>query len=164
MHRYTAQQLNLSDIAEVVSDLLFYSVKDWLEYGFTGTTRKLPESGGVPKLVSIAAAAQRPVHRTTSFNEIIALARELPLLDSSEVDDASPAPTLDVIWELRDVGAEIDVYDEVYTAALPAPTPFFCARPRRLNKTLLNGAQRRARGASADLQTSNLQLRSQDPL
>ena len=151
---------------------------------FTGTTRRIVDivrqatcwrrrspQRGIAKLfqgTSIVAAAQRIVQRTTSFNdeldEIIELARELPLLDSSEAGDAKLAPTQDVIQKLRDIGAEIDAYDKVCAAALPAPTPFFDPRPQKPNKTLLNETQRRARGINKSLRALNLQLRSQDPL
>ena len=119
----------------------------------TGRRRRSPERA--PKLIqgtSVAAAAQRISRRTTSFNdeldELVQLALELPLLDISEIDDASLAPTQDVIRRLRDIGAEIDACDKVYAAALPAPTPFYDPRPRKPNKTLLNEARRWAKGSA----------------
>ena len=83
----------------------------------TRRRRNSPER--TPKLIqgnSIAAAAQRIIQKTGHFkdelNALAELSRELPLLDSNDLDEAQLAPTQDFIRELRDVGIEIEAYKQ----------------------------------------------------
>ena len=109
----------------------------------TRRRRNSPER--TPKLIqgtSIAAAAQRIIEKTGHFKDeldaLVELSRELPLLDSTELDEAQLAPTRDIIRELRDIGEEIDTFNKVCNWVITLKT-------RRERKRLLNAAHLRAR-------------------
>lgn len=127
--------------------------------------RKSPERP--PRLVqgtSIAAAAQRIIERTILFShgmDVLAeLSRELPLLDSTELDEAQLAPTRDIIREFRDIGEEIDAYSKAYIGMFTLDS----RGKRKRDKRLFNAVRRQGREVNKRLWTLFARLRAQEPM
>ena len=132
----------------------------------TSKQRKSPERA--PRLIqgtSIAAAAQRIIEGTRqSYDALHALAelsRELPLLDSTELDESQLAPTRDIIRELRDIGEEIDAYNNICNWTITLETQ---GERKRLLNTARRAARRRAQEINKRLWTLVTRLHAQEPM
>ena len=137
----------------------------------TSKRRKSPER--VPRLIqgtSVAAAAQCILGSTTSFGdeltELAKLACELPLLDSSQVDEAQLVPTRDSIRELRDIGEDIHAFDKAVKATSPHSDPksILGIKQPKPSKKLLHDLQRRSLSISERLHVLIAKLHTQEPL